>query len=68
LIIEHEREYHTLLWGFARLDVRVGDRLQTGQIVGIMDAGADEVPVLHVERRRNGQPVNLAANSSRVQG
>lgn len=68
LIIEHEREYHTLLWGFARLDVRVGDRLQMGQIVGIMDAGADEAPVLHVERRHNGQPVNLAASSSRVQG
>jgi murein DD-endopeptidase MepM/ murein hydrolase activator NlpD len=68
LIIEHEQEYHTLLWGFARLDVRVDDLLQIGQIVGIMDAGANEAPVLHVERRRNGQPVNLAASSSRVQG
>lgn len=68
LIIEHEHEYHTLLWGFARLDVRVGDHLQVGQIVGIMDARADEPPVLHVERRHNGHPVNLAASSSKVQG
>ncbi len=26
LIIEHQREYHTLLWGFAELDVAKGDR------------------------------------------
>ena len=68
LILEHEREYHTLLWGFARLDVKRGDQVHVGQIVGIMDARDDDPPVLHVERRRNGQPIDLAASSNGIQG
>jgi murein hydrolase activator len=68
LIIEHEHEYHTLLWGFARLDVSLGERVQVGQVVGIMGASGDDPPVLHVERRRNGRPINLAAGSSGIQG
>jgi murein hydrolase activator len=68
LILEHQREYHTLLWGFARLDVRRGDQVHVGQIVGIMDARGDDPPVLHVERRRNGRPIDLAASSNGIQG
>jgi murein hydrolase activator len=68
LIIEHEREYHTLLWGFAWLDVSLGDYVQVGQVVGIMGARGDDPPVLHVERRRNGRPIHLAASSSGIQG
>jgi hypothetical protein len=68
LIIEHEHEYHTLLWGFARLDVSLGERVRVGQIVGIMGTSSNDPPVLHVERRRNGRPVNLAAGSSGIQG
>jgi hypothetical protein len=68
LILEHEGEYHTLLWGFARLDVHHGDQVEVGQIVGIMDAKGDDPPVLHVERRRNGRPVDIAASSNGIQG
>ncbi len=72
LIIEHQREYHTLLWGLAELDVAVGDRVRAGQIVGVMAADADHPPELHVELRRNGRPVNplpwLAASSNKVRG
>jgi murein hydrolase activator len=68
LIIEHEREYHTLLWGFARLDVSLGEAVRFGQVVGIMGARGADPPVLHVERRRNGRPINLAASSSGIQG
>ena len=68
LILEHEGEYHTLLWGFARLDVHHGDQVAVGQIVGIMDAKGDDPPVLHVERRRNGRPVDIAASSNGIQG
>ena len=66
LILEHQGEYHTLLWGFARLAVRQGEQVQVGRIVGIMDASGDDPPVLHVERRRNGRPVNIAASSSGI--
>jgi murein hydrolase activator len=68
LIIEHEREYHTLLWGFAWLDVSLGDYVQAGQVVGIMGARGADPPVLHVQRRRNGRPINLAARSNGIQG
>ncbi len=72
LIIEHQREYHTLLWGFSELDVAKGDRVRTGQIVGVMAVEAKPVPELHVELRRNGRPVNplpwLAASSNKVRG
>ena len=68
LILEHEGEYHTLLCGFARQAVRQGDQVQVGRIVGIMDARGDVRPVLHVERRRRGRPVDIAASSNGIQG
>jgi murein hydrolase activator len=71
LIIEHQREYHTLLWGMSRLDVADGDIVRAGQVVGVMGPG-EEGTVLHLEVRRNGRPVNplpwLAASSSKVRG
>ncbi|HSA79327.1 MAG TPA: peptidoglycan DD-metalloendopeptidase family protein [Geminicoccaceae bacterium] len=72
LIIEHQREYHTLLWGFSRLDVTIGDPVRNGQIIGVMAADAEHPARLHVELRRNGRPVNplpwLAASSNKVRG
>jgi murein hydrolase activator len=72
LIIAHEREYHTLLWGFSELEVQVGDRVRTGQVVGVMSRQGTLSPRLHVELRRNGRPVDplswLAANTSKVRG
>jgi murein DD-endopeptidase MepM/ murein hydrolase activator NlpD len=72
LIIEHQREYHTLLWGFSKLDVAKGDRVRTGQVVGVMADDAARTPALHVELRHNGRPVNplpwLAASRNKVRG
>ena len=72
LIIEHQREYHTLLWGLSTLEVEVGDDVRTGQIVGVMATDVASPPELHVEVRRNGRPVNplpwLAASSNKVRG
>ena len=70
LIIEHGNAYHTLLWGFSSLDVGLGDIVDAGQIVGTLRDGPS--PKLHVELRRNGQPVSpevwLAASNSGVKG
>ena len=72
LIIEHDSEYHTLLWGFSRLRVAVGDAVTGGEIVGIMDVIEGVPPRLGVELRRRGRPVDplpwLAASSSKVRG
>lgn len=70
LIIEHDSEYHTLLWGFSSLDIEMGDQIQAGQIVGAVGTGLS--PKLHVELRQNGEPVSpevwLAASNSGVKG
>ncbi len=70
LIIEHDSEYHTLLWGFSSLDIEMGDPVQAGQIVGT--AGLEQSPKLHVELRRNGEPISpevwLAASNNGIEG
>jgi septal ring factor EnvC (AmiA/AmiB activator) len=72
LIIEHDSEYHTLLWGFSRLRVAVGDEIGAGEIVGVMDVVDGVPPRLGVELRRRGRPVDplpwLAGSSSKVRG
>jgi septal ring factor EnvC (AmiA/AmiB activator) len=70
LIIEHDSEYHTLMWGFSTLNVVAGTDVHGGQIVGMI--GASPSPKLYVELRRNGRPVSpqawLAASSSGIKG
>ncbi len=72
LIIEHDSEYHTLLWGFSKLRVGVGDEVRGGEIIGVMDVVDGLAPQLGVELRRRGRPVNplpwLAGSSSKVRG
>ena len=72
LIVDHGHEYHSLLSGAARLDVRVGDVVVAGQIVGSID-GSEAVPArLYLELRHNGRPINplpwLAAREDKVRG
>ncbi len=72
LIIEHARGYHTLLAGLARIDAEVGDRVLTGEPVGVLSASVGGRPTLYVELRRRGRPVNplpwLTAGRTRVNG
>lgn len=71
LIIEHSEGYHTLLAGMARIDGNVGQHLVAGEPVGVM-AQTEGKPLLYVELRRNGQPVNplpwLTARKTKVSG
>lgn len=71
LIIEHGEGYHTLLAGMTRIDGTVGQHLTTGEPVGVMGQGEGK-PLLYVELRHNGQPVNplpwLTARKAKVSG
>jgi septal ring factor EnvC (AmiA/AmiB activator) len=71
LIIEHTEGYHSLLAGMSRIDVEQGQQVIAGEPVGVIDEGNGE-PVLYVELRRNGQPINpvpwLAARKNEVNG
>jgi septal ring factor EnvC (AmiA/AmiB activator) len=77
LIIEHGEGYHTLLAGMARIDSNVGQHLLPGEPVGVMGPDgatgqSESKPVLYVELRRNGQPVNplpwFTAHKTKVSG
>jgi len=71
LIVDCGGDYHVVLAGFDRLDVRVGQTVEAGEPVGVMPAWepgtAGTRPSLYVELRHDGQPVNpapwLKANS-----
>ncbi len=58
LIIEHGEGYHSLLAGMARIDSSIGQWVLVGEPVGVMGRGSGSKPVLYVELRRNGQPIN----------
>ncbi len=58
LIIEHGEGYHTLLSGLARIDSTMGQWVVAGEPVGVMGRPERKKPVLYVELRRNGQPIN----------
>lgn len=72
LIIDHGDGYHTLLAGMARIDMTAGQRVSTGEPVGLMGNEGDNRPILYVELRRKGQPINplpwLAARKDKVSG
>jgi murein hydrolase activator len=62
LIIDCGGGYHVVLSGFDRLDVKLGQKLVTGEPVGVMpnwEPGAEaRRPALYVELRHDGTPVN----------
>jgi murein DD-endopeptidase MepM/ murein hydrolase activator NlpD len=58
LIIAHD-EYHTVLWGFAQLEVVVDDLVIEGQTLGLIRGESGTAPILHVEIRRDGRPIDL---------
>lgn len=74
LIIAHGGGYHSLLAGFGRIDRRVGQWVLAGEPVGLMSGPAttNEKPILYLELRRKGEPVNplpwLASGDRKVSG
>ncbi|MDP6109331.1 MAG: peptidoglycan DD-metalloendopeptidase family protein [Rhodospirillales bacterium] len=72
LIIEHGEGYHSLLAGLARIDNAIGQQVLSGEPAGIMGSPKSGLPVLYVELRRNGQPINplpwLAARKIKING
>ncbi len=72
LILDHGDGYHTLLAGMTRLDVRRGDLIAAGAVVGRMERSREEEARLYIELRQQGRPVNplpwLAARADRTRG
>ncbi len=55
IIIEHDGGWTTLITGLARIDAQVGETVIGGAPLGV--AGG-EAPMIGIELRRNGDPVN----------
>ncbi|MBT7612606.1 MAG: peptidoglycan DD-metalloendopeptidase family protein [Rhodospirillaceae bacterium] len=72
LIIDHGEGYHSVLAGFARVDVILGQWLLAGEPIGVMSSNQADQQVLYVELRRNGDPINplpwIAARNSEMSG
>jgi septal ring factor EnvC (AmiA/AmiB activator) len=58
LIMEHGEGYHSLLSGLSRIDGTMGQWVISGEPVGVMGRSNRRNPILYVEFRRNGQPIN----------
>jgi septal ring factor EnvC (AmiA/AmiB activator) len=64
LILDCGGGYHAVLAGFERLDAKVGQSVGAGEPVGAMPSwdpgGTGRRPLLYIELRHDGQPVNPA--------
>jgi septal ring factor EnvC (AmiA/AmiB activator) len=81
LILNAGEGYHILLAGLSQIDVQLGEFVLAGLPLGLMAAqlkgtkakGADTAPVLYIEFRKDGSPINpdpwwLPESSKKVQG
>lgn len=72
LIVETSDGYHWLIAGMGRLDVGPGQAVRAGEPVGTATKGGPDKPLVYVELRRGGQPIDpgpwLAAPNGKVSG
>jgi len=72
LIIEHGGGYHSLISGLGRLDASVGAWLAAGEPIGLLEPAGSGDPILYLELRRQGRPINpqpwLAMRNGKVTG
>lgn len=60
IIVEHQKDYHSLIAGLARIDTVVGQSVAAGEPVGTLAKSGGERPTLYYELRLDGEPVNPA--------
>lgn len=59
VIIDHGDEYFSLAAHLSRTDVRIGDAVTMGQVIGAVgDSGSFKGAYLYFEIRHRGRPVN----------
>ncbi|MGE0650748.1 MAG: murein hydrolase activator EnvC [Alphaproteobacteria bacterium] len=58
LIIDHGEGYHSLLAGLARIDAVVGQKLLTGEPIGVMAQHGKASHRLYMELRQGGRPID----------
>ncbi len=62
IIVEHQKDYHSLIAGLSRIDTVVGQSVAAGEPVGTLSKSSSDGgnPTLYYELRLKGVPVNPA--------
>jgi len=60
IIVEHQKDYHSLIAGLGKIDTVVGQSVAAGEPLGSLPRSGDENPMLYYELRLKGAPVNPA--------
>ncbi len=68
LIIEHRDAYHSLVIGASRLEVRAGDVVTKGQVIGWVAQAPSGSADVYVELRRAGEPIDPMSLLSALEG
>jgi len=59
VILRHGNGYETVFGHLSKRLVKVGEKIQRGQVIGLMgNSGRSTGPHLHYEVRYNGEPIN----------
>jgi|GEM_PF-3444182 len=59
LILDHGQQYHSVYAHLKELDVKVGDTIERGVVIGKSgETGSFDGPKLYFELRKNGHPIN----------
>lgn len=67
IIISHQEDYESMYAHLYSYQVRVGDRVNKGQIIALMgDTGLSTGPHLHYEVIKNGEKINPIAYLNRI--
>ena len=60
VIIEHAKNYHSLVAGLAKIDTVVGQSVEAGEPLGTLGHDRSVRPLVYYELRQKGKPVNPA--------
>ncbi|MGE3770279.1 MAG: murein hydrolase activator EnvC [Bdellovibrionales bacterium] len=58
VIIEHDSDMHSLIGGFGRIDVSVGQKVAQGEPLGLVDGSPASRQNVYFELRRQGDPID----------
>lgn len=63
VIVQHGEGAHSLLGGFGRIDVSRGQKVETGEPLGVLPGKGKERPEIYFEWRQNGEPADPMAKT-----
>jgi septal ring factor EnvC (AmiA/AmiB activator) len=66
ILVEHAKNYHSLIAGLDKIDTVVGQRVKEGEPIGALKTTQSTKNSVYYELRLNGKPVNPMSHLSRL--